>query len=71
MTCEIKQKLKEKAKVYKKYVKNKFDLGYRQLLNDKMFETSNLIASAKENYYKNEGKKLLDPSLGPKKYDQS
>ena len=33
-----------------------------------MIETSNLIANAKENYYKNEGKKLLDSSLGPKKY---
>ena len=33
-----------------------------------MIETSNLIANAKESYYKNEGKKLLDPSLGPKKY---
>ena len=33
-----------------------------------MVETSNLIAKAKDNYYKNEGNKLLDPSLGPKKY---
>ena len=33
-----------------------------------MIETSNLIANAKENYYTNEGKKLLDSSLGPKKY---
>ena len=32
----------------------------------KMIETSNLISNAKENYYKNEGKKLLDSSLGPK-----
>ena len=40
----------------------------KQLLNEQMIETSNLIANAKENYYKNEGKKLLDSSLGPKKY---
>ena len=33
-----------------------------------MIETSNLIANAKENYYQNEGKKLLNISLGPKKY---
>ena len=33
-----------------------------------MIETSNLIANAKENYYTNEGKKLLDSSLGQKKY---
>ena len=68
MTSEIKQKLKEKTKVYNKYVKNKYDLGYKQLLHNKTVETSNLIANAKENYYKNEGKKLLDPSLGPKRY---
>ena len=41
---------------------------YKQLLNEKMIETSNLIANAKENYYTNEGEKLLDSSLGPKKY---
>ena len=35
---------------------------------EKMIETSNLIVSAKENYYKNEGEKLLDPSLGTEKY---
>ena len=68
MTNEIKQKLKEKTKIYQKFVKNRYDLGYKQLLNEKMLETSNLIASAKETYYKNEGKKLLDPSLGPKQY---
>ena len=33
-----------------------------------MVETINLIANAKENYNKKEGKKLLDSSLGPKKY---
>ena len=44
------------------------DLGYKQLLHEKMIETSNFIANAKENYYQNEGKKLLDISLGPKKY---
>ena len=68
MTSEIKQKLKKKTKIYKRFVKNKYDLGYKQLLNEKMTETSNLIATAKENYYKKEGSKLLDPSLGPKKY---
>ena len=36
MTNEIKQKLKEKTKIYRKYVKNKYDLGYKQILNDKM-----------------------------------
>ena len=32
-----------------------------------MIETSNLIAKTKDNYYKNEGNKLLDPSLGTQK----
>ena len=68
MTSEIKQKLKEKTQIYRKYVKNKYDVGFKQLLNNKMIETSNLIANAKEKYYKNEGNKLLDPTLGPKKY---
>ena len=68
MTSEIKNKLKEKRKIYKKYVKNNYDIVYKQLLNEKMIETSNLIANAKENYYTNEGKKLLDSSLGLKKY---
>ena len=68
MTNEIKQKLKEKTNIYKKYVKNKFDVGFRQLLNEKMLEASNLIVKAKDSYYQNEGKKLLNPSLGPKKY---
>ena len=61
MTCEIKFKLKEKTKIYKKYVKNKYDLGYKHLLNEKMIETSNLIVNAKETYYKNEGKNCLIP----------
>ena len=60
MTNEIKQKLKEKTKIYKKYVKNKFDVGYRQLLNEKMSESSNLIVKAKDSYYK----------LGPKNIGQ-
>ena len=68
MTSEIKQKLKEKKTIYNKYVKNKYDLDYKQLLREKMIETCDLIAHAKENYYQNEGKKLLNISLGPKKY---
>ena len=52
LTSEIRQMLKEKNRIYKKYVKNKYDLGYKQLLHDKMAETSELIINAKENYYK-------------------
>ena len=32
MTNEIKQKLKKETKIYKKYVKNKFDVDYRQVI---------------------------------------
>ena len=55
MTNEIKCKLKEKTKIYRKFVKNRFDLGYKQLLNEKIIETNHLITIAKENYYKNTG----------------
>ena len=66
MANEIKCKLKEKTKIYRNFVKNKYDSGNKQLLMEKMTETSNLILSTKEKYYKNEGVRLLDPSLGPK-----
>ena len=68
MTREIKHNIREKSKIYKKYVNNKFDLGYKEILNVLKIKTSDLIASAKESYYKKEGKKLLDPTLGPKQY---
>ena len=68
MANEIKQKLKEKANVYKKYVKNNFDPGYKQLLDEKIQQSSKLIMDAKERYFSEQGKKLLDPSLGPKRY---
>ena len=67
----IKQKLKKTPKIYRKFVKNKFDLCYKQLINVNMLETSNLLSSAKESYYKNEGKMLPDPSyMGPKLFFQ-
>ena len=47
-------------------MKNKYDFGYKQLFMEQMSETSNRILRAKEKYYKNEGVKLLDSSLGPK-----
>ena len=68
MTNEIKQKLKEKAKVYKKYVNNNFGPGYKQLLDEKIQQSSKLVMDAKERYFSEQGKKLSDPSLGAKKY---
>ena len=67
MTNEIKCKLKEKTKIYRNFVKNKYYSGYKQLLMEKMTETSNIILSANEKYYKNEGVKLLDLSLWAQK----
>ena len=40
MTSEIKQELKEKTKIYRKYVKNKYTISNKQLLNEKMIETN-------------------------------
>ena len=68
MTNEIKLKLREKTNIYKKYIKNRNDLGNKELLNNKRTEVADLVTSAKEKYYVNEGNKLLDPSLGPKRY---
>ena len=65
MTSEIKQKLKEKAEVYTKYVKNNFDPGYKQLLDEKIQQSSKLVMDAKERYFSEQGKKLLDLSFGP------
>ena len=61
MTNEIKQKLKEKTKIYKKYVKNKFDVGYRQLLNEKMSESSNRIVRQRQLLQKKKEKNYLTP----------
>ena len=61
MTNEIKQKLKEKAKIYKKYVKNNFDPGYKQLLDEKIQQSSKVVMDVKERYFSEQGKKLNRP----------
>ena len=68
MANEIKQKPKEKVKVYKKDVKNNFDPGCKQLLDEKTQQPSKLVMDAKERYFREQGKKVLGPSLGAKKY---
>ena len=42
--------------------------GYKQLLDEKIQQSSKLVMDAKERYFSEQGKKLFDPSLGPKKY---
>ena len=63
MTNEIKYKLKEKTKIYRKFKKINI-LVINNLLNEKTIETSNLIVRAKENYNKTGGKRL--PTWGTK-----
>ena len=41
---------------------------YKDQLDAMTQETSTLISAAKEKYFHDEGSKLLDPSLGAKKY---
>ena len=66
MTGEIKKRLKEKAKIYKRYVKSGFDARHKEELEQKKLETSNLIISAKDRHFREEGRKPLDPTIGPK-----
>ena len=41
---------------------------YKQELEQKNKETSELIIASKEKYFQEQGNKLLDPTIGPKKY---
>ena len=59
MTSEIKQKLKEKA--IKKYVKNNFDPGYKQLLDEKIQQSSKLVMDVKERYFSEQEKSFYTP----------
>ena len=40
--------------------------GYKQLLDEKIQQSSRLVMDAKERYFSEQGKKLLDLSLGAK-----
>ena len=67
MTDVIKRLLKEKELIYKQY-KNGFRNEDKTSLNKKQKECSLAISAAKELYLINEGNKLNDPLLGPKRY---
>ena len=68
MTSKIKDTLKEKSKVYKKYVKNGRKTADLNILKEKIQYSANIIATAKDKYLTDLGKKLNDPLLGPKAY---
>ena len=68
MTNEIEQKLKERLKSIKSMLKTTLIPGYKQLLDEKIQQSSKLVMDAKEKYFSKQGKKLFDPSLGSKKY---
>ena len=68
MNDSIKKLLKEKESIYKSYVKNGFKNEDKLKLNAKQKACSSAISEAKELYLVNEGNKLNDPLLGPKRY---
>ena len=68
MTPEIKKILLDKAKIYRKYVKQNRDITYGKLLKDITLRCNNMIKIRKEEYFSTLGKKLNDPNIAPKKY---
>ncbi len=68
MTPEIKRMILEKAKIYRRFVKNGRNLIDHQALRDSTFRCRDAIKAAKENYFVELGNILNDPNTGPKKY---
>ena len=68
MTVEVKRMILEKAKIYRRYVKNGRNLVDHQALRDITFRCRNAIKEAKDNYFAKLGNTLNDPNIGPKKY---
>ena len=68
MTDAIKRLLKEKESFYIRYVKKEYEESNKIDLRNKQKECSLAIASAKETYLTNEGNKLNNTLIGPKKY---
>ncbi len=68
ITSNVKTAIRRKHRVYKKYV----DKGRREEdwlhVKEVRNETSKMIQLAKETYYLNQGRKLVDPKLGIKTY---
>ena len=68
MTKKIKQVCKEKAKAYKKFVRNGRSLNHYDSLQQLSVQTSNIVNEAKINYLSRMSMQLNDPTICPKKY---
>ena len=68
MNDSIRKLLKEKESIYKSYVKNGYKYEDSTRLKSKQKECSEQISMTKQSFLANEGNKLNDPLLGPKKY---
>ena len=68
MTRKIKDALKEKSKVYKKYVKNGRKIADLNILKEKTQNSTNIITAATYKYLTDLANKLNDPLLGSKTY---
>ena len=68
MTPEIKKLILEKAKIYKRFVKNgRHDLD-KQALREVTFRCTSAIRNAKKSYFEKLGNTLNDPNIGSKRY---
>ena len=68
MTDNIKHHLKDKTKLYRKYIKNGLKDDDKIRLDEKLNYCRMLIDRAKQSYLSNLGNKLNNPLTGPKKY---
>ena len=68
MTAEIKRFILEKARIYRRYVKNGRNAIDKQCLQEITFRCREAIKLAKEAYQTKLSSSLNDPNIGPKKY---
>ena len=68
MTSDIKRILLEKAKIYRKYVKNGRKQEDLDNLRNIMTISREIIKNTKHKYFSSLGEQLSDPSIGSKKY---
>ena len=68
MNTNIKKLSRKKNKVFKKYKKNGYKREDKEIVDRLRKECQEAIVDAKENYLKNLGSKLADPTTGQKSY---
>ena len=64
----IRSSLKKHNKIYKKFYKKGCPSASKKILDDSRMEISSLILKAKEDYLKQQGARLADPSTSRKTY---